>query len=231
VSEPKFTGIWIPAIVLTYPISITAKVCFGVVDGLDNEDGCFASNAYLQNHLQLEKRQLQNILKELDDAKLIVRQEVAGRRIIRTVTKVALVKARTDAQVTRSEGCNPLHGGVQNNARGGCNKLHPYSKDDNKEDKDTKDSAPWSSPLPFESEEFSNAWMSWIAYRKEIKKPIKETTMKAQWKEFALWGEQKSIISIEMSIKNGWQGLFEPARSQGGKGNTKPLTASDHEAF
>jgi len=65
VSEPKFTGIWIPAIVLTYPISITAKVCFGVVDGLDNEDGCFASNAYLQNHLQLEKRQLQNILKEL----------------------------------------------------------------------------------------------------------------------------------------------------------------------
>jgi len=89
VSEPKFTGIWIPAIVLTYPISITAKVCFGVVDGLDNEDGCFASNAYLQNHLQLEKRQLQNILKELDDAKLIVRQEVAGRRIIRTVNKVA----------------------------------------------------------------------------------------------------------------------------------------------
>ena len=229
-SEPKFTGIWIPSIVLTYPISITAKVCYGVVDGLDNEDGCFASNAYLQTHLQLEKRQLQNILKELDDAKLIVRQEVAGRRIIRTVAKMALVKAQ-------SEGCKGLHGGVQKTARGGCNKLHPYRKEDNKEDTNTKglkeqlDNIPWVSPLPFESEAFSKAWQSWIDYRKQIKKPIKDATMQAQWKEFSKWGEQKAIIAIEQSILNGWQGLFEPARSVSGKGNTKPLTASDHESF
>lgn len=71
--------------------------------------------------------------------------------------------------------------------------------------------------------------MSWIDYRKEIKKPIKQTTMLAQWKEFQKWGEEKSIISIELSIKNGWQGLFEPARSVGG--NTKPLTAKDHSDF
>lgn len=229
-SDPKFTGIWIPAIVLTYPISITAKVCYGVVDGLDNEDGCFASNAYLQTHLQLEKRQLQNILKELDDAKLIVRQEVAGRRIIRTVAKMALVKAHTDAQVTRSEGCNPLHGGVQNNARGGCKKLHPYNKEDKKEDRDTKD-IPWTTPLPFESEEFSKAWQSWIDYRKQLKKPLRDATVQAQWKEFAEWGEQKSIIAIQRSILNGWQGLFEPSRLVSGKGNTKTLTSKDHEAF
>jgi hypothetical protein len=117
--------------------------------------------------------------------------------------------------------------------------MHPYNKVDNKVDKDTKelmapvvkelDNIPWSSPLPFESEEFSKAWKSWIKYRKEIKKPIKESTITAQWAEFAKWGEQKSIIAIQQSITHGWHGLFEPARSQGG--NTKPLTSKDHDSF
>ncbi|NBU23786.1 MAG: hypothetical protein EBS38_07770 [Actinobacteria bacterium] len=207
-SDPKFTGIWIPAIVLTYPISITAKVCYGVVDGLDNEDGCFASNAYLQTHLQLEKRQLQNILKELDDAKLIVRQEVAGRRIIRTVAKMALVKACTE----------------------GCNKLHPYSKEDKKEDKNTVQEMEWILRLPFGSEAFINAWKSWVAYRKQLKRKLTDASVQAQFKDFALWGEAKSIDAIERSIRQGWQGLFEPTGNVA-KGNTKPLTAKDHESF
>ena len=107
--------------------------------------------------------------------------------------------------------------------------MHPYNKENNKEDKDTKVKVTWTEELPFESEAFSKAWLSWIKYRKEIKKPIKESTINAQWEEFKKWGEQKSIISIELSIKNGWQGLFEPARSVGG--NSKPLTAKDHEQF
>ena len=230
-SEPKFTGVWIPAGVFQHKtLSTSAKVVYGVVDALDNDDGCFASNAYLSKHLGLSVRQLQAILFELQDANLIRRMEFEGRRVIRTVEKVALHNALTDAQVTRSEGgCGKPHGGVKKTAGGGCGKPHTDSKDDNKEDIDTKRNAPWVTPLPFESEAFSKAWQSWIDYRKQIKKPIMEATMNAQWKEFAKWGESKSIISIEMSIKNGWQGLFEPARSQGG--DTKTLTSKDHSDF
>jgi hypothetical protein len=230
-SEPKFTGVWIPAGVFqTQTISLTSKVVYGVVDALDNEEGCFASNAYLSRHLGLSVRQLQAILSELEEAKLIRRVACEGHRVIRTVEKVALQDALASTQVTRSEGdAENRMGGVKKTAGGGCGKPHTYSKDDNKEDRDTKDSAPWSSPLPFESEAFSKAWMSWIDYRKEIKKPIKESTMKAQWKEFQKWGEQKAIIAIEQSITHGWQGIFEPARSVGG--NTKPLTAKDHSDF
>ena len=92
------------------------------------------------------------------------------------------------------------------------------------------DSIPWVSALPFSSEAFSKAWQSWIDYRKELKKPLKDATVTAQWKEFVAWGEAKSIASIEQSIKNGWQGLFEP-KQVFGKGNTNVLTARDHEAF
>jgi hypothetical protein len=230
-SEPKFTGVWIPAGVFqTTTVSLTAKVVYGVVDALDNEEGCFASNAYLSRHLGLSVRQLQAILSELEEAKLIRRVACEGHRVIRTVEKVALQDALASTQVTRSEGgAENRMGGVKKTAGGGCGKPHTYNKEYNKEDLDTKANAPWTVELPFSSEAFSKAWQMWIDYRKEIKKPIKETTMKAQWKEFKKWGEEKSIISIEMSIKQGWQGLFEPARSVGG--NTKPLTAKDHSDF
>lgn len=235
-SEPKFTGVWIPAGVFQLKqISITAKVLYGVVEALDGDDGCFASNAWLSRHLGLEERQIRNLLGELTDACLIHRMEVNGRRVIRTVEKIALDNAWASACVTKSEPVKELgeamdcRGGRQKIATGGGKKLPTYNKEDNKEDKDTKAKAPWTIQLPFESEAFSKAWQSWIDYRKEIKKPIKESTMKAQWVEFAKWGEQKSIIAIQQSILNGWQGLFEPARSAGG--NTKTLTSKDHDSF
>lgn len=243
-SEPKFTGVWIPAGVFQRAdLSMTAKLLYGVIAGLDGSDGCYASNAYLQRHLGLSERSIQGVLKELDDATLIRREDFNGKRIIRTVESIALSNSYSDAQVTRSEGegCKILRGGVQKTAGEGCKKLHPYNKEDNKEDKKNKkkksvvgsvDEIPWTEPLPFSSDAFSRAWQSWLDYRKEMKKPLKDSTVKAQWREFTTWGEEKSIHSIQQSIKNGWQGLFEPQKSIGVfKSNTKPLTAKDHEVF
>ena len=96
-SEPKFTGVWISSAIFQTPsISITAKVVYGVLESLDNDAGCFASNAYLSKHLGLEVRQVQNILADLETAGLITRVEETGRRIIRTIERVAVVKALTD---------------------------------------------------------------------------------------------------------------------------------------
>ena len=222
-SEPKFTGVWIPAGVFQHlTISITAKVVYGVVEALDNDDGCFASNAYLSRHLGLGERQIRNILQELDEANLITRVDIDGRRVIRTVEKTAIVKALGEAK-------NCL-GGRKNIATGGGNKLPTYNKEDNKGDKDTVQQQIWITRLPFGSEAFLTAWRSWVVYRKQLKKSLTDSSVQAQCKEFVLWGEAKSIASIEQSIKQGWQGLFEP-RAGLNKGNTNILTARDHEAF
>ena len=231
-SEPKFTGVWIPASIFQTPtISITAKVVYGVLESLDNEGGCFASNAYLSKHLGLEVRSVQLILADLEVAGLIKRSEDPnGRRIIRTIERVAVTKALADGQVTRSEGCNKLQGGMQKTTGGGCKKLHTYNKEDNKGDKDTVQQQGWIVRLPFGSEAFINAWKSWVVYRKEMKKKLTDSSVTAQCREFALWGEQKSIESIEQSIKQGWQGLFEPNKKFGAK-TSKALTSDDHSAF
>lgn len=66
---------------------------------------------------------------------------------------------------------------------------------------------------PFDSENFFNAWGLWLAYRREIKKPIKGIiSYQAQLRKLsrlANLDEEKAIAIIEQSIENTWQGLFQ----------------------
>ena len=195
-------------------LTLTEKVCFSLIDALDGDDGCWASNAYLQNCLNVEKRQMQNILAKLIEQGLVVREYTPiGRRILRTVHSNALRDAIH---------CTPP---MQSIAPPPCNPLHPYNKEDNKVDtKKIKGLVEWPD-YPFESDEFLKAWNSWVDYRKEIKKKLTYSTVERMFKDMKKWGETKAILSIDMSIKNGWQGLFEPARSESGK----TLTKQDHQ--
>lgn len=216
-------------------LSPNAKFVYGIIDSLDNEDGCYASNGYLAKSLGVSDRQVRNLLGELEDAKLIIRvsfmKNGTEHRIIRSVEKVALLGALGNKLPTpRKNTSTPLG-----------NKLPTDNKEDNKEDKDTGswdkkglieqlDKIPWVEGLPFSSEAFSKAWQSWIDYRKQIKKPIKEATMKAQWEEFKKWGEDKAIYAIQEAIKQGWSGIYEPKKNVN-KFSAKPLTPEDHETF
>jgi len=211
----KFTGLWMPKEVFqSSTLTLTEKVCFSLIDALDGDDGCWASNAYLQNCLTIEKRQMQNILSKLIEQGLVVREYTpVGRRILRTVQSNALRDA---------VHCTPP---MQSIALPPCNPLHPYNKEDNKDDiKKIKGLVEWPD-YPFESDEFRTAWNSWVDYRKEIKKKLTFSTVDRLFKEMKKWGEAKAIISIDLSIQNGWQGLFEPARSESGK----TLTNDDHK--
>ena len=63
--------------------------------------------------------------------------------------------------------------------------------------------------LPFESEEFAEAWDDWVVYRKEKKKKLTPSTIKMQLKKLGSVGEIRAIRMIAYSIEKGWEGLFE----------------------
>lgn len=48
----------------------------------------------------------------------------------------------------------------------------------------------------------------WIAYRKEINKPIKQVTINSLKKQMDSYSNDKCRFVINLSITNGWQGLF-----------------------
>jgi hypothetical protein len=63
--------------------------------------------------------------------------------------------------------------------------------------------------LPFQSEGFREAWQKWETFRREIKKPLTNSTIKMQLKQVEAWGEQRSIKIIDNCVLNGWYGLKE----------------------
>jgi hypothetical protein len=213
--NPKFTGVWLPKEILEHEnLSVTAKMAYGIIDGLDGDEGCYASNGYLGRILGVSERQVKNIVGDLLDAGVITRvvhsNAQGSVRYLRTVARVALLKAGEEKNCT---------GGGKPVARGEGNEVPPYRKEDKKEDKDTM-------VLPY-GEPFKLAWEKWVAYRKEIKKAMKPTTMREQLSLFASWNsEENSIASINKSIAFGWQGVFVV---NGNNTKTKPtLTSQDH---
>jgi len=61
--ERDFKGVWIPRdIWLSKQLSLMAKVLFVEIHSLDNERGCFASNAYFAEFFQVSDRQIRNLI-------------------------------------------------------------------------------------------------------------------------------------------------------------------------
>jgi hypothetical protein len=67
----------------------------------------------------------------------------------------------------------------------------------------------------FNTDAFRDAWQNWILYRSERRKPVSVRAAKQQLATFATWVKTGAsvadlIASIQQSIANDWQGLFEP---------------------
>ena len=233
-SELKFTGIWIPAAVFkANQLTTSAKLLYGVVAGLDGDDGCYASNGYLQRLLGVSERGVQVLLMELEQFGLIVRAQEDGRRVIRTVEAIAIATANGEFPMNMGgeENCGE---GVKKTAGAPRRKLHPYNKVDNKEDKDTKakgvktpDFMLTQQPAHMTVPEFSAAWHRWLQYAFP-KRKVPYLTYMGQLEFLNAMSAADAIECIETSIRNGWKGLF-PIRK--GKPSTKALTKKDHDEF
>jgi len=71
----------------------------------------------------------------------------------------------------------------------------------------------------FDTDAFRDAWKNWILYRSERRKPVSVRAAKQQLATFAGWIKAgftvgDLVASIEQSIANDWQGLFEPKGSR-----------------
>lgn len=58
------------------------------------------------------------------------------------------------------------------------------------------------------------SWKKWEAYRKEIKKPIREGARHAAMEAMAALGNGQ-LAAVNHTMANGWQGLREPERKRG----------------
>lgn len=65
------------------------------------------------------------------------------------------------------------------------------------------------------------AWERWVAYRANIRKPLKPASHQAAMTAVARYGAQQSAV-VDQSISNGWQGLFDLKPGATTTANAKP---------
>ncbi len=74
-----------------------------------------------------------------------------------------------------------------------------------------------------------DAWTTWLAYRKAIRKALKEVSWPAARKRLASFGENQAAV-VEQSIANGWQGLFALKDGHGtGRSTARDRHGEQHE--
>ncbi len=64
-------------------------------------------------------------------------------------------------------------------------------------------------PTSLLSQEFTDAWVMWLEYRKARKLPCTEVAKKMQLRRMAEWGVLRAVAAIEFSIAQNYQGVFE----------------------
>jgi DNA-binding GntR family transcriptional regulator len=102
--ERDFKGVWIPReIWLSAQLSLMEKVLFVEISSLDNERGCFASNAYFAEFFGVSDRQIRNVIGGLKSKGFVtVSVQNKNARIIRTAGKYRRVSAQQLAELSRA---------------------------------------------------------------------------------------------------------------------------------
>lgn len=230
-STGMFAGVFVPReIIVNADLSSTDKLIYGLVQSLDNERGCYASNAYIGEVIGVGAETVRASVARLEELGLIVRYFVGTKdveRTIKTVTTVALTPSKNSWGTPQiSKGGPPENSGVD---------IH---RDINR-DKDNKGSAKKESAfeaikrqhkLPHGAK-FAEAYERWVNYRIERKKPLTKSSVEMQLVACSSNTEDRCVESINKSIERGWLGLFFDADVKSMRVTRPPLKASDHEAF
>jgi hypothetical protein len=80
-------------------------------------------------------------------------------------------------------------------------------------------------PRTLDTPEFREAWCEWAKHRKEIRQTLTPTTTTKQLEALASVGVTAAIKTIQLSITNGWRGLFP--RKGSTNGHAHPDRAGD----
>jgi len=215
-----FKGIWIPKeIWLSKELTLQEKVFLVEISSLDNEEGCFANNAYFADFFGISKTRVSIVINSLVEKKYITSTmfyKEGSKQILKRVLNVCYIgyaRKVIDPIQEKFKDNNTINNTFNNT----------FNKEKEKQafQETPKEVLPKHSkkqltnplyPASF-TEALVNACNSFFDYRKEIKKPYKtEASMQAKISQFKAQAEKHGegfvIFSINETLSNGWQGTF-----------------------
>lgn len=190
--NPSYYAI-IPSEVRYANITPNAKILFAEITALSNKEGyCWTTNKYFANLYATSNRSIQNWIKELE---------------INEFIKVELVD--NNARKIYVLGGKNLQGGMKKSSRGYEKNFTPLLIYNNKNNNNNiYIEKTETESLPFTSEKFIQTWNNFKTFRKELKHPITKTSIAGILNKLKNFTEEEAIKMLNMSIENGWRGVF-----------------------
>lgn len=200
--------------VLNPGVSIGAKLLYIALRSFcsPDEDTAFPSAKSLAESLNVNSETIYKYAAELEEKKFLLRhqEKASGGKFSHTVytlfdeapqavppctAKPVTVKTVTNKLVPFISEC------ITKNGIGGSPKTRPKN-------------AVIQLPPSLKTTAIQEAWDSWLAYRKEKRKPVSERAAKMNFVDFVSWGEKRIVSAISNSIRNDWQGIYESNSSK-----------------
>jgi hypothetical protein len=111
--DRDFKGVWIPKdLWLDKSLSLQEKAFVVEISSLDNENGCFASNAYFADFFGISKDRASKIINGLVGKGIITSEVVDNQRILHTPSYFQLPPS---AETPTPLGGNADHNNIYNN--------------------------------------------------------------------------------------------------------------------
>jgi DNA-binding transcriptional regulator GbsR (MarR family) len=202
----QHTGLWIPKEILDKPISLTAKVIWSDINSLTTESNTyFKTNATIAKGYALSVSSVSRALQELHAHDLIRTISFDGRTRVLAVT-------RQSSQIDTTASSNKKGSPIKSDKAAASNRPTENTSKKTLEKRVKKTIGGAEIQLPFESDNFSAMWYTWLEERrlKKLKSytPRGEQGQLHNLQKLSNGDEAVAIQIIQQSIVQGWQGLF-----------------------
>ena len=188
--ERDFKGVWIPKeIWLDERLSPLEKVLLVEIDSLDNERGCFKSNAKFAEFMQCGVNTITRSVKKLADLGYVTCRMVTHDRGTSRVIK--MVKGSSPKWVDASH----QNGEQGNTVRGNTEEKEKAKKKSDKFE------------LPYFI--LPEVWDDFEKMRKSIKKPLTDRARTTIVNKLRKFGEHSANEILDQSIEHCWQTVYQ----------------------
>ncbi|GIP63333.1 hypothetical protein J32TS6_18880 [Virgibacillus pantothenticus] len=188
--ERAFKGVWIPKeIWLSNNLTLQEKVFLVEISSLDNDEGCFASNAYFADFFGLSKNRCSEVIKSLKKKNLIsidYIRENGKKNIDKRVIKVLEKSNRGIRKIDRP--IRKVEGGYSENCEGNNTLFNNTSNN-------TKEYIPYAEIIKYLNEKAEKNYKHTASKTKQL--------IKARWNEGHKLDDFKKVIDICCS---NWKG-------------------------
>lgn len=198
-----FKGIWIPKeIWLSKDLTLQERLFYVEIDSLDNEEGCFATNAYFAEFFEISKTRVSLVIKSLIEKKYITSTIIykeGTKEILKRVLNISyrpyLTKVKDPIQQKLKDN-NTVNNTVNNTIN-----------------KTTTKSVGFNSLIETftQNVELRETISDFIKMRKEIKANMTSNAVKLLLNKLSKMArtDEMKIKILEQSIMNSWKGIFE----------------------